>query len=159
MPLEARVGIPPNAFVKVENGIPIPYYTPIPTAKMINDMVYASLADEYECRRTPDGDILPEDAKYQGWTCLEVMAARRTQLAAQGDFDSHKFVYERTLGKAVQQIQQTNVNISFSEAISTVRNSIMSKNPEKLQMYIEREKQYDVIDVTETVPVSLADLG
>lgn len=127
--VKQRMEIPPTCFVRMENNIPIPVYTAIPTAGTIRDMHYAALASRYDPDIGPDGEPLPNEAKFIGWTCLEVMAYKRAQAAAHGDIDSHKFMLDRTLGKAVVQINQTNVNITLGQALDDIADAIELANP------------------------------
>jgi hypothetical protein len=108
----------------MEGNIPVPVYSAIPSPGFITDMTYASLGAEYE----PDLNLPGED-KFVGWTCLEVMTYRRAQSAARGCIDSQKFLYDRTLGKAVQQINQTNVNVTLAEALDVMADKIEKRRP------------------------------
>lgn len=147
-----RIGMPSTSFIRIVDNMPIPVYAPIPTAGFLNNLTYAAMAAEYIQDTNPvTGEVLPDEERYAGWTCAEVMAYKRAQMAARGCLDSQKFMMDRTLGKSVQQINQTNVNMSLQEALDAMADRIESKRPGLIS-----QNKTTIIDVT--VKETMADL-
>ena len=64
------------------------------------------------------------EEQYEGKSCDEVAWMKRHQLAAEGDYDSHKFAHEAIAGKAKQQTDiNQNVTINLSEWAAKVLQS------------------------------------
>jgi hypothetical protein len=144
-----RAVMPPTAFTRFEDGVPVPVYAPILTASSITALTYAAMSAEYEPERDHAGDVIEVEKRFIGWTCAEVMAWKRAQAAARGCIESQKFMMDRTLGKAVQQIHQTNVNVTLQEALDSMADRIEARRPGLISA-----REVNVIDVTEKVSLS-----
>lgn len=149
-----RIDMPSTAFIRIVDNMPVPVYAPIPTAAFITSLTYAAMSAEYEPETDHAGEVTDKEKRFIGWTCAEVMAYKRAQAAARGCLDSQKFMMDRTLGKAVQQIHQTNVNMTFQEALDNMADRIEARRPG----LIGANSATQILDVTPVAEkVSLSD--
>lgn len=113
----ARVG----RYIRWENNLPIACYVePVTTDDMVS-IGRAALAVPYEPILDPITlEILPEEKKFVGMTCLEVAFYRASQRFAQGDLDAGKFVFDRTIGKPKQQLETVSLHGTIQDFLAQV---------------------------------------
>lgn len=143
-------------WVKDEQGRP----RPVPT----NDSLYsleelkalqlASGSNEYIQQRDHDGNLAPGEERYANMTCYEVAQDRRAQAMARGDSVALKQWEDRVLGMPKQQIEQTNVNLSFAEIAAERINAgalgFKTVRDELIEQGVIKPNVVEVIEVTPT---------
>lgn len=95
--------------------IPVPVYTPPITKDSYEVEMYRALARQYEPKTDKDGNYLPGEEKYKGWTNAAVIQDRKVQNAAKGELDFMKAIDDRVLGKPVQPTVNTNLTMTAHE--------------------------------------------
>lgn len=114
----ARVG----RFVRWENNMPIADYVEPVTTDDMTSMGRAALAVPYKQQRCPVTDeILEEEKQFAGMTCLEVAFYRAAQRFANGDLDAGKFIFDRTIGKPKQHVEQLTVTGTIQDFLEQVK--------------------------------------
>lgn len=82
-----------------------------------------STADLVACFQTVMAlDYDGEDETKTGLTMGDAAAVSQMRKAADGDLDAYKFIVERVGGKAVQQVQNFNVNASLKDFLTALIN-------------------------------------
>lgn len=135
---------------------PVPTYQPAYTDNQLKALQRAALSNPYKPQPDPETGFIPEHERaYEGMTAYEVALDRRAQLAAQGDMIALDQMENRALGKPKQQIEQTNVNITFSEIVA----ERVSKGALEFKTVRDELIEQGVIDVTPVQHEPLDDLG
>jgi hypothetical protein len=101
-----------------EDGIPFPVLRQPVTPKRMISLLAAALAAPYVPFNSPDGGIDDDEMQFLGLTNGEVGALKAARNYARGDLESAKFVHDRLIGKAKQQIETTNMNLTFQDYLS-----------------------------------------
>lgn len=156
-----------------ELGNPKPIGLPIRTAESQNALARATAAlpyiphrlhsidcNKYHAGREYNGcfcPLAPGEDQYVGKSCDEVAWMRRHQIAAQGDFESHKFAHEAIAGKPKQQQEiSANVTVTLKSFLQTLAEKTKAKAQEaSLSIGISADNSScvddNIIDVTPTI--------
>jgi hypothetical protein len=108
------------ALIVWENGMPVPRRGKPYTKAVANAATNAALALPYEPVKKADGTLEEGEAKFIGMTNGEVMNIRAVRAAALGDLDAFKYLMDRAGGKAVQAVENVNVNASLADYLEAV---------------------------------------
>ncbi len=101
-----------------ESGEPVVKYRQMLTKNVIADMPIVAMSMPYKrTQEEIDNDIDPE---FEGKTNVEVMNIRLARKAAKGDLDAYRLLTERVLGRPKQEVQSTNLSMSYSEFLEKV---------------------------------------
>lgn len=107
-----------ESIVSWEGGEPVVKYRQMLTKDVIADMPVAALSLPYQ--RTEEEVALGTGKEFEGKTNAEVMNIRLVRRAAEGNMEAYKLITERVLGKPKQEVQSTNLSISYSEFLENI---------------------------------------
>jgi len=131
---------------------PVPTYEHMYSVEDVKQMQMASASNKYKLMRDHEGNLAPGEQDYDGMACLEVALDRRAQAAAQGDLMALNQLEDRIVGKPKQEVQNTNISLSFSEIAAeriaagalgyrTVRDELIEQGI--VVEVVQQEKQYE----------------
>lgn len=105
------------------NGVPVPRYAPVFSKTTYETLRASALSNEYELKINPLTDRpYPDEEKFKGMTCAEVIAAREAQASAEGSIENLRLLEDRVLGKAKQTIDQnTQITVNLQDFARQVR--------------------------------------
>lgn len=74
-----------------------------------------ALNNPYEGSWNPVTNTYDIEPQYLGKTNYEVIWEKMTQIAAGGSLDHAKFIFDRVLGKPMQQMEVTSMSVSYDQ--------------------------------------------
>lgn len=123
-PATSNVQYKPVSLIKWVNGIPVPYTEWVVDKTKIDSVFLTALSLPYTGREDPITGQTHIEPRFVGLTNIEVAAIRQAERSAEGELESLKFLTDRVLGKAKQQIDTTNVNISLNDFLSSMSEQV-----------------------------------
>lgn len=101
-----------------ESGEPVVKYRQMLTKNVIANMPIVAMSMPY--KRTQEEIEEDIDPEFEGKTNIEVMNIRLARKAAEGNLEAYRLLTERVLGRPKQEVQSTNLSMSYSEFLEKV---------------------------------------
>lgn len=142
-----------GTFIRWENNLPVLDYGEPVGAAALEAIIGVALAQPYKPKKyivvnsegVQEERDVPGEEQYQGLTKVEAMAVRYANMAAHGDMEATKFIYDRMIGKPKQKVENINLDMTFQDYLEALRKT-------------EDLESIDVEDVTEhTKRISMRD--
>ena len=106
-----------------EKGVPHVVSKQLDTVnrQLVDRINFSAMLLPYKIPQGSEED--PEEAKFEGFSNLEVAAIRLAGRAADGDKDAYKFLIERVAGKAVEKNLNISTNVSYTDFLANLAKS------------------------------------
>lgn len=128
VPANAATNLPVRRSLEWVNGVPVPVNRPIIDKPAIQKSMMSSLSLPYNGYWCPNrGEWLIEE-RFVGMTNIEVIAVRLAEEAAAGNLSAIKEIFDRTLGKPKQSVENTNLDLTYEDYLQMIADK--SKPPE-----------------------------
>lgn len=100
--------------------MPVPTYRQPPTHDELRAEILNAFCLPYKGAKDPSGELLPEESDYVGKSKLEVMMHRVSDRAALGDMEAVNFMFDRTIGKPKQHVENISVTMSYQDFLKEI---------------------------------------
>lgn len=129
-----------GTYFRWHNGIPIPVDEATFGTPQISSALVSALACPYHPARTPDGELVPGEERWQhvdgSWMLNgEVAAIKLAEKWARGDIEAGSIIMDRIIGKPKQQIESINMNITYQDFLDKVRMEESKAEAEEVRVY------------------------
>lgn len=108
-------------YIRWEGNLPVPCYAEPVTTEQMTNVGKAALALPYEPQPDILGNISPYEEQFRGMSCLEVAFAKLAQRFAGGDIEAGKMLYDRTIGKPKQHVEQVTMTGTLHDFLDQIK--------------------------------------
>lgn len=132
-------------YMRWEGNIPVPCYAePVTTEEMTN-IGKLALAQPYVPQPDILGNISEFEESFRGMSCLEVAYIRLAQRFAGGDIEAGKMIYDRTIGKPKQHVEQVTMTGTLHDFLDQIR--VMEEENPTVFIEVQADPEIDYIGI------------